>query len=119
MTRFASETLARHERADFCSGHDRIDRYFGETVSQDVKRNYAACFVLIERSSGTIAGFYTLSAHSIPLNDVAPELAKRQPRYPSGPLYSLAGWAGTWPSEGQCSAACCLMTRSVASSRRQ
>ena len=119
MKRFVSEALARHERADFCSGHDRIDRYFRETVSQDVKRSYAACYVLIERSSGKLSGFYTLSAHSIPLNDVAPELAKRQPRYPSGPLYSLAGWAGTWPSEGQGSAACCFMTPSVASPRRQ
>ena len=85
MTRFASEALARHERADFCSGHDRIDRYFGETVSQDVKRSYAACFVLIERSSGKVVGFYTLSYYNIPLNDVNQELAKKLPRYPSIP----------------------------------
>ena len=75
MKRFVSEALARHEWADFCSGPGRIDRYFRETVSQDEKRSYAACYVLIERSSNKIAGFYTLSAHSIPLNDVAPELA--------------------------------------------
>ena len=93
MKRFVSEALARHERADFCSGHDRIDRYFRETVSQDVKRSYAACYVLIERSSGKLAGFYTLSAHSIPLNDIAPELAKKLPRYPSVPVV-LIGWMG-------------------------
>ena len=57
MTRFVSEALAKHERAGFCSGHDRIDRYFGETVSQDMKRSYAACFALIERSSGKVVGF--------------------------------------------------------------
>jgi hypothetical protein len=47
-----------------------------------VKRNYAAWYVLIERSNGELAGFYTLSAHSIPLNDVGSDLAKKRPRYP-------------------------------------
>jgi ribosomal protein S18 acetylase RimI-like enzyme len=91
VTCFVSEALARHKRSAFDSGNDRIDRYFHETVSQDVKRSYAACYVLIERSTGKIAGFYTLSAHSIPLNDVAPELAKKLPRYPSVPVV-LMGW---------------------------
>ena len=93
MTRFASEALAKHARAAFLSGNDRVDLYFRETVSQDVKRKYAACYVLIERSTGKVAGFYTLSAHSIPLNDVAPELAKKLPRYPSVPVV-LIGWMG-------------------------
>jgi ribosomal protein S18 acetylase RimI-like enzyme len=93
VTRFVSEALARHERAAFCSGSDRIDRYFHETVSQDIKRNYAACYVLVERSTGKVAGFCTLSAHSIPLNDVAPELAKKLPRYPTVPVV-LMGWMG-------------------------
>ena len=93
MTRFVSEALAKHERAAFLSGNDRVDLYFRETVSQDVKRKYAACYVLIERSTSKVAGFYTLSAHSIPLNDVAPELAKKLPRYPSVPVV-LIGWMG-------------------------
>ncbi len=93
MTRFVSEILGQHERAAFASGIDRIDRYFRETVSQDVKRSYAACYVLVERSTGKVAGFYTLSAHSIPLNDVAAELASKLPRYPSVPVV-LIGWMG-------------------------
>jgi hypothetical protein len=70
VTRFVSEALAKHERSTFVSGHDRIDRYFRQEVSQDVKRIYAACYLLIERSTEKIAGFYTLSAHNIPLNEV-------------------------------------------------
>jgi ribosomal protein S18 acetylase RimI-like enzyme len=98
VTRFVSEALAKHARAAFRSGNDRVDlyfrEYFRETVSQDVKRKYAACYVLIERSTGKVAGFSTLSAHSnIPLNDVAPELAKKLPRYPSVPVV-LIGWMG-------------------------
>jgi hypothetical protein len=93
VTRFVSEALAKHARAAFLSGNHRVDLYFRETVSQDVKRKYAACYVLIERSTAKVAGFYTLSAHSIPLNDVAPELAKKLPRYPSVPVV-LMGWMG-------------------------
>lgn len=93
MTRFVSEALAKHERTAFSSGHERIDRYFHQEVSQDVKRSYAACYLLIERSTDRIAGFYTLSAHSIPLNEVPPELARKLPRYPSVPVV-LIGWIG-------------------------
>jgi hypothetical protein len=97
VPRFVSEALVKHERATFLSGNDRVDLYFREffreTVSQDVKRKSAACYVLIERSTGKVAGFYTLSAHSIPLNDVGPELAKKLPRYPSVPVV-LIGWMG-------------------------
>jgi hypothetical protein len=64
-----------------------------ETVSQVVKRKYAVCYLLIEPSTGKDAGFYTLSAHSIPLNDVVPELAKKLPRYSSVPVV-LIGWTG-------------------------
>lgn len=93
MTRFFSETLGKHNRAGFRSGNERIDSYFQQTVSQDIKRNYAACYVLIERATNQIAGFYTLSSHSIPLNELAPEWAKKLPRYPSVPAV-LIGWLG-------------------------
>lgn len=93
MTRFFSEILGKHDRAAFTTGHSRIDSYFREQVSQDVKRNYAACYVLIERASGKLAGAYTLSSHAIALTDIAPELAKKLPRYPSVPA-ALIGWLG-------------------------
>lgn len=93
MTRFLAEALVQHDRTGFASGNERIDRYFREAVSQDIKRNYAACYVLVERSTLKLAGFYTLSAHSVPLNDVAPDLAKKLPRYPSVPGV-LIGWLG-------------------------
>ncbi len=85
--------LGAHERAGFNCGHERIDRYFHEAVSQDVKRRYAACYVLVDKASGKLAGFYTLSAHSIALNDITPALAKKLPRYPTVPA-ALIGWLG-------------------------
>jgi ribosomal protein S18 acetylase RimI-like enzyme len=93
VTRFASEALAKHDRATFNSGSERIDRYFRETVSQDIKRNYAACYVLVEQESAKVAGFYTLFSHSIPLTELSPEWAKKLPRWPSVPAV-LIGWLG-------------------------
>jgi hypothetical protein len=93
VTAFFSEVLARHDRSAFASSNERIDAYFRQTVSQDVKRGYAACYVLIEKTSAKLAGFYTLSSHSIPLTEVAPDLARKLPRYPSVPAV-LIGWLG-------------------------
>lgn len=93
MTRFVSELLGRHDRSGFASGNDRIDRYFRETVSQDVRRRYAVCHVLVEKATERIAGFYTLSSHALPLQAVPEAVARKLPRYPSVPV-ALIGWLG-------------------------
>ncbi len=93
MTRFISEALGKHDRSAFASGQERIDAHFRQAVSQDIKRHYAACYVLVERTSHRIAGFYTLSPHAIALTDLAPEWARKLPRYPSVPA-ALIGWLG-------------------------
>jgi ribosomal protein S18 acetylase RimI-like enzyme len=92
--RFVVEALSKaHNRSDFTCGNDRIDAYFRETVSQDVKRKYATCFVARDTANGRVAGFYTLSASNVPLNAVPEALAKKLPRYPTVPAV-LIGWLG-------------------------
>lgn len=83
----------KHKRADFSCGNERIDRYFHEAVSQDVKRNYSACFVAREIDTNRVAGFYTLSSSAVPITEVPAVLAKKLPRYPSVPAV-LIGWLG-------------------------
>lgn len=92
--RFVIEPLGKkHRRGDFSCGNGRIDAYFREVVSQDVKRKYATCFVAREITTDRVAGFYTLSSSNVPLNDVPEPLAKKLPRYPSVPAV-LIGWPG-------------------------
>lgn len=92
--RFAIEPLSKaHNRSGFACGNDRIDAYFRETVSQDVKRRYATCFVARELTTNRVAGFYTLSSNNIPLTDVPEALAAKLPRYPTVPAV-LIGWIG-------------------------
>jgi hypothetical protein len=90
--RFAIEPLSKaHDRSGFACGNDRIDAYFRKTVSQDVERKYATCFVACELATGRVAGFYTLSSSSVPLTEVPEGLAKKLPRYPTVPAV-LIGW---------------------------
>ncbi|GJE62641.1 GNAT family N-acetyltransferase [Methylobacterium trifolii] len=93
MSRFTSEVLGKRERGAFGSGNATIDTYFRTAVLQDVKRNHAACYVLVEKATGTLAGFYTLSSTGIPLSGVPPEIARRLPRNPTIPAV-LIGWLG-------------------------
>lgn len=92
--RFAIEPLAKtHRRADFTCGNARIDSYFREVVSQDIKRHYATCFVAREVATNRVAGFYTLSASNVPLSEIPATLAMKLPRYPTVPAV-LIGWLG-------------------------
>ena len=92
--RFIIEPLDRkHDRKDFTCGNARIDSYFREAVSQDVKRKYATCFVASEIATSRVAGFYTLSSSNVPLIEVPEALAKKLPRYPSVPAVPI-GWLG-------------------------
>lgn len=92
--RFAIEALSKaHDRSTFTCGNERIDAYFRTTVSQDIKRDYATCFVARELTTDRIAGFYTLSSSNVPLTDVPSELTRKLPRYPTVPAV-LIGWLG-------------------------
>ena len=92
--RFAIEALSKaHQRKAFSCGNERIDRYFREAVTQDIKRRYATCFVAKDIETGRVAGFYTLSSSNVPLMSVPEPLASRLPRYPTVPAV-LIGWLG-------------------------
>jgi GNAT superfamily N-acetyltransferase len=78
-----------HDRTKFLSGSDPLDRYFREQASQDLKRRIAACFVAVSVQTNDVAGFYTLTAASIALKDLAPEIVKKLPRYPVVPAALL------------------------------
>ena len=82
---FRMEPLGAHDRAGFSCGSDPLDRYFRERASQDAKRSVSGCFVAVESTSGAVAGYYTLSAASVPAAELSDDLLKRLPRYPALP----------------------------------
>lgn len=54
----------------FACGNDTLNRYFKTRLSQDIKRNLAAGYVLWDESKATVAGYFTVSAVHVILQDV-------------------------------------------------
>ncbi|MHB1841326.1 MAG: hypothetical protein ACYCPD_16330 [Acidobacteriaceae bacterium] len=71
----------RHDRAAFFCGVPALDIYLQRQARQDMERNLAAVFILTSEGK-TVAGFYTLSAHSIQAAELPEKLAKKLPRFP-------------------------------------
>lgn len=78
-----------HDRKSFSCGVSALDRYLKEQVGQDVRRRAAVCYVAHEPAVSRIAGYYTLSAGDVPLQDMPEHIAKRLPRYPVIPVARL------------------------------
>jgi GNAT superfamily N-acetyltransferase len=88
-----------HNRAGFACGISELDRYLRRQAGQDLNRKLAAIFVLTKDGSN-IAGFYTLSAHSIAAAELPPDLAKNLPRFPL-PVTLLGRMAVAQTLQGQ------------------
>ena len=78
--------LGKEDRSDFCCGSEPLDRYLKTQVGQDVRRRVSACYMALEKTTGRIAGYYTLSAADVPVSDLPAEVTGRLPRYPSVPV---------------------------------
>ncbi len=98
---FVVEALGgSHDRRGFTCGVEALDRYFREQVSQDIRRRITSCFVAVDPAGG-IAGYYTFAATSIPMTQLAPDEARRLPRYPLLPAVLIGRLAVALPYAGQ------------------
>lgn len=87
---YSIEPLGKqHDRAVFYCGKEVLDRYIKEQASQDVKRHYAASFVLVRNREISILGYYTLSSFGIKLGDLPEKTRQELPRYPIVPATLL------------------------------
>jgi GNAT superfamily N-acetyltransferase len=78
-----------HDRTGFACPSAPLEKYFREQVSQDVRRRVATCYVAMDSASGTIAGYYTLAASSVPFPGLPEAVARKLPRYPLVPVARL------------------------------
>ncbi len=91
---------AAHDRSAFRCGVVELDRYLQEQAGQDARRKVAAPFVLVDQS-GSIAGYYTLSAYAIRLGDLPEAIGRKLPRYPLLPATLLGRLAISTSHRGQ------------------
>jgi GNAT superfamily N-acetyltransferase len=99
---FCTKPLDRnHDRAAFSCGVEPLDRYFRQQAGQDRARRAVAVYVLEGEPQSVVVGFYTLSAFSIYLTDLPPEITRRLPRYDELPAVMLGRMAVDTRWQGQ------------------
>jgi len=96
----AEPLTASHDRTTFHSGVPELDRYLHQQAGQDARRRVAAPFVLIGHT-GSVLGYYTLSAYSVHLAELADAIARKLPRYPLLPATLLGRLAIASSYRGQ------------------
>lgn len=80
MSQLSVTLNSEHKKAVFCCGKTMLDDYLQKQASQDIRRKLAACFVVLDKESELIKGYYTLSNNSIPLDLIPEELKKQLPK---------------------------------------
>ena len=69
-----------HNRTNFSCGRPELDRYIREIASQDVKRDLARVFVVLDGVD--VVGFYSLSGFSAQKDELPASHAKKLPNRP-------------------------------------
>jgi predicted GNAT family N-acyltransferase len=80
MSQLTESLNALHQKSDFSCGNEMLDTYVHKQASQDVKRKLAVCFVINEKDTNQIKGYYILSNNSIPLSHIPNNLQGKLPK---------------------------------------
>jgi ribosomal protein S18 acetylase RimI-like enzyme len=99
MTAIRIELLSQHDRAAFSCGVEALDHYLKSVATQDMRRGLATCFVAVDPAANELAGFYTLSATGIEIEEY-PE-KKNVGRYARVPAALLGRLAVAKPYQGR------------------
>ncbi|MFK8034162.1 MAG: GNAT family N-acetyltransferase [Hyphomicrobiales bacterium] len=79
---------ASHDREAFSCGVAGMDRWFKESITDQIKTNRIRVWCAVGKS-GQVVGFYALSAHSVEPS-TSSELAARRDRHPIPAVYLSA-----------------------------
>jgi len=80
MSQISESLSPTHKKSNFSCGKGLLDRYIQKQAKQDVNRKLSACFVIIEKETELIKGYYTLSNNNIPLELVPNQIRKKLPK---------------------------------------
>ena len=100
---YLTEALSSiHQKEKFSCGREMLDNYLHHQAAQDVKRKLSVCFILNEKETNLIKGYYTLSNYSIPLHTIPEHIQKKLPKaYQSVPTTLLGRLAVDLRFHGQ------------------
>jgi GNAT superfamily N-acetyltransferase len=81
---------AKHRRSEFSCEEQELTEFLRHRALPEMEARASACFVLVPQDDpGRVAGFYTLSAATLSLAKLPPELTTQLPKYPNLPATLL------------------------------
>lgn len=80
MNQITENLNPKHKKNKFSCGKGMLDNYLHKQANQDIKRKLSACFVINDKESKLIKGYYTLANNSIPLNVIPTTFQKKLPK---------------------------------------
>ncbi|MEO8494789.1 MAG: GNAT family N-acetyltransferase [Planctomycetota bacterium] len=98
---FRVERLHKQKREGFDCGEQSLSDYLCRQASQDQRRRFAVCYLLIDQSSDAVAGYYTLSASDVSVAELPVDRRKHLPRYPTVPIARIGRLAVSTLYQGQ------------------
>ena len=102
MSQITEPLNATHKKLVFTCGKDMLDVYIHKQANQDIKRKLSACFVINEKETNLIKGYYTLSNNSIPSKFIPKQIQNKLPKsYQSIPTILLGRLAIDNKFQGQ------------------
>lgn len=80
MSQISEPLNSTHNKSEFSCGKEMLNRYIHLQANQDIKRKLSVCFVINDKESNLIKGFYTLSNNSIPLTHIPEHIQNKIPK---------------------------------------
>jgi len=77
-----------YDRSKFNCEEESLTDYIQKQVSQDIKKNLAACFVALNEDN-LIVGYYTLTSESLGRDSIPEQYQKKVPRNYNAPVTLL------------------------------
>lgn len=79
MNELTENLNSKHSKKEFSCGKDMLDDYFQKQAIQDIKRKLSACFILNDKETDLVKGYYTLAQNSLDQNLIPTQFQKKLP----------------------------------------
>jgi GNAT superfamily N-acetyltransferase len=99
--RYRVEILGSQAKHGFSCGVDALDSYLLRQASQDQRKAVAVAYVLMDRETERVAGYYTLSTASIRSDRLPENMRVKLPRYEELPTALIGRLAVDLRYQGQ------------------
>ncbi len=80
MSQISEPLISAHKKSEFSCGKEMLDNYIHKQANQDIKRKLSACFVINDKLTNLIKGYYTLSNNSISQEFIPAQIQKKLPK---------------------------------------